>query len=65
MLSPLATRVKDIVDGVYRAQKYGRRFRVPVHELNAVVEEVDALEKQVNSKSDYESVDKPKAKQQK
>lgn len=45
MLGPLASRVKDIVDGVYRTQKYGRKFRVPKHELISVVEEVDVLEK--------------------
>lgn len=44
-LGPIATRVKALTDGVYRAQRYGRRFRVHVADLLALVEEVDALEK--------------------
>lgn len=51
-LGPIASRVKMLVDGVYRAQRYGRNFRVPQHELLALVQEVDALEKQNTTKPD-------------
>lgn len=52
MLSPLADKIKQVIDAVYKAQKFGRRLRIPTHELLDLVERVDALEKQVAEKKD-------------
>lgn len=50
MLGPIATEIKTVIDGVYRAQKYGRRFRTPIAELLALIDKVDVLEKESSSR---------------
>jgi hypothetical protein len=57
MLGPIATEIKNLVDGVYRSQKYGRRFKTPIADLLAIIDKVDALEKEAAAKT--KPADKP------
>lgn len=44
-LSPLALKVKTIIDGTYLAYKRGRRFRIKEHEITDIINAITELEK--------------------
>ena len=43
-LSPIALKIKEIIDGSYIAHKRGRRFRIKEHEIVDILNAVTELE---------------------
>jgi hypothetical protein len=57
-LSPLAKKIEDIINAVWKAQKFGRRLRINKDELLDILRQVTALE-QGNKKTPVQAPKEP------